>query len=123
MWSDVVKVDVFIWAIHEILKGYMTNRNRPERCIVACYIYEEAIEFCSEYLINVEAIGLPKSHFIKRKDDNNKIGQSMITISHDLLCQAYRYVLNNIDEAQAYIKEHMNYIRRINLVRLRRESG
>jgi len=34
-------------------------------------------------LNSAEVIGLPKSHFIKRKDDNNKIGQSMITISED----------------------------------------
>jgi len=74
-----------------ILKGYVKNRNRREECIVECYIYEEAIEFYSEYLTNVEAIGLPKSHFIKRKG-NNKNGQSMISISQNLLCQAHRYV-------------------------------
>jgi len=56
------------------LKGYVKNRNRPERCIIECYIYEEAIEFCSEYLINVKVIGILRSHFIKRKDDNNKTG-------------------------------------------------
>jgi len=32
------------------------------------------------------------------KDDNNKTGQSMITISKDLLRQAYRYALSNTDE-------------------------
>jgi len=82
----------------KILKGYVKNRNRCEGCIVECYIYEEAIEFCSEYLTNVEAIGLPKSHFIKRKDGNNKNGQSMVSISQDLLCQAHRYVLNKNNE-------------------------
>ena len=68
----------------KILKMYVKNRNRPKRCIVECYIYEEAIEFCSEYLTNIESIRLSKSHFIKRKDDNNKTGQSMVTISQDL---------------------------------------
>jgi len=76
----------------KILKEYVKNHNRLEGCIVECYIYKEAIEFCSEYLINVETIGLPKSHFIKRNDDNNKTGQSIVTISQDLLCQSYRYV-------------------------------
>jgi len=55
------------------------NRNRTERCITECYIYEEGIKFYSEYLTNVKAIGLPKSHFIKRKKDNNKTGQLMFT--------------------------------------------
>jgi len=50
----------------KILKGYVKNHNRPEGCIVECYIYEEAIEVCSKYLTNIEAIRLPKSHFGKR---------------------------------------------------------
>ena len=82
----------------KILKGYVKNHNRPEGCIIEYYIYEEAIEFCSEYISNVEAIRLPQSYFIKRKDDNNKTGQSMVTISQDLWCQAHRYVLNNSDK-------------------------
>ena len=65
----------------KILKRYVKSHNRPERCIVECYIYEKVIEFCSEYLINIKAIELPKFHFITRKDDNNKTGQSMVTIS------------------------------------------
>ena len=46
----------------------------------------------------------------------------MVTISQDLLCQAYKYVLNNSDEVQPYIKEHMDNIRCINPVRSRREK-
>jgi len=48
-------------------KGYVNNHNRPEGCTVECFIYEEVIVFCSEYLINVEAMGLPNSHFTKTK--------------------------------------------------------
>ena len=76
----------------------MKNHNWPEGCIVECYIYEEAIEFCCEYLTNFEVIRLSKSHFIKRKDNNNKTGQSIITISQDLLCEAHIYILNNSDK-------------------------
>ena len=42
----------------KILKGYVKNRSRPEGCIVERYILEEAIEFCTDYLSNVESIGL-----------------------------------------------------------------
>ena len=45
----------------EVLKGYVRNRSRPEGCIVKCYIVEEAIEFCTEYLSNGDAIGIPVS--------------------------------------------------------------
>ena len=37
----------------KILKGYVRNRSRPEGCIVECYIAEEAVEFCSEYMTGV----------------------------------------------------------------------
>jgi len=43
----------------KILKGYVKNRSRPEGCIVERYILEETIEFCTNYLSNVESIGLP----------------------------------------------------------------
>jgi len=52
----------------KILKGYVRNRNRPEGCIVECYIYEEAVKCCNEYLSNVEAIRFPK--FIQKTDSN-----------------------------------------------------
>jgi len=58
----------------QILKRYVKNRNQPEGCIIEYYTYEEAIKFCSEYLSNVEVIEVCKSHFIKIKDGNNKLG-------------------------------------------------
>jgi len=58
----------------KILKGYVRNRNRPEGCIVECYTYEEAIEFCNEYLSNVEGIGLSKRGCTKVTDGFGKIG-------------------------------------------------
>ena len=58
----------------------MKNRNRSERYIIECYIYEESIEFCSEYLINVEAIGFSKFHFIKRKYDTKLGNQWLLSV-------------------------------------------
>ncbi|RVW34726.1 hypothetical protein CK203_110699 [Vitis vinifera] len=51
----------------KVLKGYVRNRNRPEGCIAECYITEEAIEFCTEYLSNVDAIRIPISANIDQK--------------------------------------------------------
>ena len=34
----------------KVLKGYVCNHNQPEGCITKCYMAEEAVEFCSEYL-------------------------------------------------------------------------
>ena len=67
-------------------------------------------------------MGLPKFYFVKRKDDNNKTGQSMVTISQDLLYQAHKYFLNNSYEIQPYINEYIDYIRRTNPVISSREK-
>ena len=44
----------------KILKGYVKNPYRPEASIVERYITEEAIEFCTDYLSEVEPIGIPR---------------------------------------------------------------
>ncbi|KAL6350674.1 hypothetical protein AAG906_028127 [Vitis piasezkii] len=51
----------------KVLKGYVRNRNHPKGCIVECYIVEETIEFCTEYLSNVDAIGVPSSTNVDHK--------------------------------------------------------
>ena len=53
-------MDVPYWAIHEDIERYVKNQYRPEASIVERYIAEEAIEFCTDYLSQVEAIGIPK---------------------------------------------------------------
>ncbi|KAL6320534.1 hypothetical protein AAG906_007613 [Vitis piasezkii] len=45
----------------KVLKGYVRNHNRPEGCLVECYIAEEALEFCTKYLSGMDAIGIPSS--------------------------------------------------------------
>ena len=46
----------------KVLKGYFRNHNRPKGCIAECYLLEEAVEFCIEYLLGTHAIGIPKSN-------------------------------------------------------------
>ncbi|XP_042415298.1 uncharacterized protein LOC122004486 [Zingiber officinale] len=45
----------------KVLKSYVGSRKHPEGCIVQRYLAEEAIEFCSEYLSDVDPIGVPQS--------------------------------------------------------------
>jgi len=52
----------------KILKGYVKNQPCSEASIVKRYIVEEAIEFCTEYLSEVEVIGVPKSRYHGRGD-------------------------------------------------------
>ncbi|XP_042460326.1 uncharacterized protein LOC122043816 [Zingiber officinale] len=45
----------------KVLKSYVGSRKHPDGCIVQRYLAEEAIEFCSEYLNDVDPIGVPQS--------------------------------------------------------------
>lgn len=51
----------------KILKRYMKNLHCPEASIVERYVAEQAIEFCSDYMSEVDAIGIPKSHHDERR--------------------------------------------------------
>ena len=59
----------------KILKGYVRNRRCPKGCIVESYIVEEAVEFCTEYLQDCEAIGLPINRLLDSIDgrDNSDL--------------------------------------------------
>ena len=56
----------------------MRNRNQPEGCIVECCICEQAVEFCNEYLSNVEAAGLSKRVCTNRTNVTNNIGFNVV---------------------------------------------
>ena len=44
----------------KVLKGYVRKGNMPKGCIAQCYVAEEALEYCTKYLDNLEAIGVQK---------------------------------------------------------------
>ncbi|KAL6335840.1 hypothetical protein AAG906_040561 [Vitis piasezkii] len=95
----------------KVLKGYVRNRNRPEGCIAECYIAEEAIEFCTEYLSNVDAIGIPISANIDQKVGAPIPGGQVVTIDSNLWLHAHHYVLENTTIVQPYIEEHMEWLK------------
>jgi len=52
----------------KIFKGYMKNPYRPEASIVERYIAKEAIEFYTNYMSEVNAIGIPKTRYEGRHE-------------------------------------------------------
>lgn len=83
-----------------MIKGYVRNKNRPEGCIAQCYIVEEAIEFCSEFLAEQHAIGVPST-----KNEEKPIGKGNICeVDRLSLDQAHLYVLHNTNDVQPYIE-------------------
>ena len=83
-----------------VLKGYVRNKNRPEGCIVQCYIVEEGIEFCSEFLTELDPIGVP----FARNEEKPVGGANVIEVDRVSLKQAYLYVLHNTNDVQPYIE-------------------
>ena len=91
----------------KILKGYVRNRNRLEGCIAECYIAKEAVEYCSEYLSNMKAVGIPSMR--NECDGQESIGKPLSSsyvfrVDAKELEQAHLYVLENTIEVEAYIE-------------------
>lgn len=91
----------------KVLKGYVRNHNCPEGCIVESYIAEEAVEFCSEFLSGVDAVGILSSkNMTTNNTENGKplLGGHVITVDCDQWEQAYPYVLENTNVVQPYVE-------------------
>ena len=95
----------------KVLKGYVWNPNRPKGCIAQCYIAEEAIEFCSEFLVDLESVGVPSIRNATTNVGDNgiydgkTIGRGTVVEIDDFSWeQAHRYVLQNTEDVQPYIE-------------------
>lgn len=85
------------------LKGYVRNRNRPEGCIAECYIAEEALEFCSDYLFNVHTVGIPTRN--RQLEFTRPLSRDRVhSTNHEEWEQAHGHVLENNDEIEPYIE-------------------
>lgn len=90
-----------------VLKGYVRNRNRPEGCIAENYIAEEAIEFCSEFITDLDPIGVPANSKITHDDmlfeGITPVGGVATPVDGTALEQAHLYVLRNTGVVEPYI--------------------
>ncbi|XP_040870605.1 uncharacterized protein [Glycine max] len=65
----------------KVLKGYTKNQYRPEASIVERYVAEEAIEFCSQYMETVEAVGVPKIRHDQTRGGQGTRAFNVVTMS------------------------------------------
>ena len=52
----------------KLFKGYVKNPYQPEASIVERYIIEEAIEFFTTYMLEVDVVGVPRSRYEGRHE-------------------------------------------------------
>lgn len=103
IWASLVRWIYPFERYMKVLKGYVRNRNKPEGCIAECYIAEEAVEFCADYLSNVNTIGIPRSN-VEACETKAMTSVECKTISIEEWEQAHLYVLTNDIEMDPFIK-------------------
>ncbi|XP_024041106.1 uncharacterized protein LOC18045733 [Citrus clementina] len=90
------------------LKSYVRNHNRPEGCIAECYMVEEAMEFCADFLSVLNAIGNPPEQKDMMLIEKPLTSGVIVEVRHELLEQAHCYVLQNTVEVQPYIDDPLD---------------
>ena len=81
--------------------------SRPEASIVERYIAEEALELCTMYMSEVDAIDVPRSRYEGRQEGKGTRGVRIVRKDQQQVLQAHLYILNNTDDALPYIDEHI----------------
>ncbi|PKA50772.1 hypothetical protein AXF42_Ash017651 [Apostasia shenzhenica] len=105
----------------KILKGYVRNRYRPEACMIENYVAEEAVEFCNEYLHNINPIGVPIDHTTVDKYGRGITSGKSNVVDINMLRQAHLYILRNSVVVDSYIEEHKEQLRSENSLNARNE--
>jgi len=92
--------------MHEDIQRVWKNPYRLEASIIERYIAEEAIEFFTTYMSEVEAIGIPKSMHEAMCEGKGTRGVRVVQKDWHEVLQAYLYILNNINDVLPYIDAH-----------------
>ncbi|GKB24805.1 hypothetical protein Tco_0864206 [Tanacetum coccineum] len=100
-----------------VLKGYVTNKARPEGCIAQRYIENEYVTFCSMYLNDVDTVfnkSEPNDEMIHPGGEISVFsskerpigGYKTCDLSEAELMKIHTYILNNFPEMDELINEH-----------------
>ncbi|KAL5570769.1 hypothetical protein UlMin_020366 [Ulmus minor] len=105
----------------KLLKSYVRKGNNVEGCIAECYIAEEALEYCAEYLKDVSAVGVPRNMNNLSFDDHGIGAGNVKLVDLKLLNQAHQYVLENTNEVEEYKEEHMEILKATNPIKSKQQ--
>ncbi|PKA64284.1 hypothetical protein AXF42_Ash009504 [Apostasia shenzhenica] len=105
----------------KVLKRYVRNRYRPEACMIENYVAEEVVEFCNEYLHNINPIEVLIDHTAVDKYGRSITSGKSHVIDISMLRQEYLYVLRNLVVVDSYIEEHKEQLRSENSLNARNE--
>ena len=93
----------------KILKDCVRNRARPEGCIAECYLADECMNFCDEFIKHTVELKTKKG----RNDEwSNDVllegrpisGKKQVTLTDELLESAHRYILFNTAIVEPFLE-------------------
>ena len=95
-----------------VLKKYVRNSSRPEGCIAKGYGTEEVIEFCVDFIDDLNPIGVPmSSHEGRLKGKGILEKKSNMHTQESEIRKANFIVLQNSSLVAPYMDENMNIVR------------
>jgi hypothetical protein len=94
-----------------VLKKYVHNRARPKGSIAMGYETEEVIEFCVDFIPNLDPIGVPESRHEGRLSGKRILGKKVYVGKEDnYFCKATYTVLQNSSLVDPYIEVHKDIV-------------
>ena len=94
-----------------VLKKYVHNHARPEGSITKGYGTEEVIEFCVDFIPDLNSIGVPESRHEGRLSGKGTLRKkAYISKEDDYFCKAHYTVLQNSSLVDLYIEVHKDIV-------------
>ena len=94
-----------------VLKKYVHNHAQPEGSIAMGYGTEEVIEFCIDFIPDLDPIGVPESWHEGRLSGKGTLGKkAYIGKEDDYFRKAHYIVLQNSSLVDPYIEVHKDIV-------------
>jgi len=94
------------------LNRYVHNRAYPEGSMIEAYTTEEAINCCTKYIRDVNAIGLPIPLHEGRTSGMGCTGRKVRTdVQEEMVQEAHHNVLNQLVVMETWVEKHLDEIR------------
>ncbi|XP_048624651.1 uncharacterized protein LOC106417121 [Brassica napus] len=99
----------------KVLKDFVRNPARPEGCIAECYLAEECIRFCSEFLKKTTNVQEKQDRNTEYENNSILEGRPITTATSVTLTEtekriAHLAIIQNMALVEPYVDEHLQYL-------------
>jgi hypothetical protein len=94
------------------LNRYVLNRAHPEGSMIEAYTTEEAVNYCTRYIWDGRAIGMPVPQHEGRTSRMGCTGMKVRTdVQYETVQEAHHSVFNQLVVMEPYVEKHLEEIR------------